>query len=165
MERTQIGDRRSAPATRKTMTAVLLAVVTTAGCGARRSRLVAWRPADVTAAAGEPDARGARTYRVALPPPGAGERPLRAELVFAAPLDGAQLDVVGVGPRRPLLGQTPASGDRVVVPLGDAPITEVEVVLRGPGDAAPSLRTVRVATEMAISWPAALGARTGEVAR
>ena len=73
--------------------------------------------------------------------------------------------MVGVGPRGPLLGQTPASGDRVVVPLGDAPITEVEVVLHGPGNAAPSLRTARVATEMAISWPAALGALSREGAR
>jgi len=147
-----------------TMTAVLLAVVPTAGCGARRARLVTWRPADVTAPAGEPDAQGARTYRVALPPAGAGERPLRAELQFAAPLGGAQLDVIGVGPRRPLRGQAPAGGDRVVVPLGDASVAEVEVVLRGRG-ATPPLRAARVATEIPISWPAALGSATNEVAR
>src|SRR5436305_1088915 len=104
---------------RTTMAALLLAVVTTAGCGARRGRLVAWRPADVNAPAGEPAARGARTYRVALPPPGAGERPMRAELVFASALDGAHVDAIGIDgrARRPLLSRTPAAGDRVVVPL------------------------------------------------
>ena len=139
---------------RTTTAAVLLAVVTTVGCGARRGRLVAWRPADVKAPAGEPTARGARTYRVALPPSAAGERPMRAELVFASALDGAQVDAVGLDGqmRRPLLSRGRAAGDRVVVPLAGAHVQQVEVVLRGQG-AAPSLSAARVATEMPISWP------------
>jgi len=145
------------------MTAVLLAVVTTAGCGARRGRLLAWRPVDVKTPAGEPAGRGARTYRVALPQPEAGERPVRAELVFAGALDGARVDAIGVDgrARRPLLSRSVAAGDSVVVPLAGTPVQQVELVLRAQGGA-PALRAARVATEMPISWPAALGA---EVAR
>lgn len=146
--------------------AALLAMVTTAGCGARRGRLLAWRPADVKAPAGEPTARGARTYRVALPPPGVGERPLRAELLFAGALDGARVDATGLDgrARRPLLSREPAAGDRVVVPLAGRQVQQVEVVLRGR-DTAPSLRAARVATEMPISWPVALGAESAAVVR
>ena len=157
--------------TRKRMTttttmAVLLVVVTAVGCGARRGRLLAWRPADVKAPAGEPTARGARAYRVALPPSEAGERPMRAELVFASALDGADVDAIGLDgrARRPLLSREPATGDRVVVPLAGTHVQQVEVVLRGRG-AAPSLRAARVATEMPISWPAALGAESAAVLR
>lgn len=167
MERTQIEAGSRKPATGTAVAALLLAAATTAGCGARRGRLVAWRPAEVRAAAGEADARGARTYRVALPLAEPGARPLRAELTFGAPLDGARLDVVGVGPRprRALVGGAQTSGDTVVVPLGDGEVAEVEVVLRGSGRAVPPLRAARVATEMSISWPAALGAAPGEAAR
>jgi hypothetical protein len=148
------------------MAAALLVVVTAVGCGAGRGRLVAWRPADVKAPAGEPAARGARAYRVALPPPEAGERPMRAELVFASALDGAHVDAIGLDgrARRPLLSREPATGDRVVVPLAGTHVQQVEVVLRGRG-AAPSLRAARVATEMPISWPAALGAESAAVVR
>ena len=116
--------------------AVLMAAVSAGGCSGRRARLVAWRPAHVAVLAGEADARGARTYRVALPRAEAGERPMRAELVF-------------------------------VVPLADRPVDEMEVVLRGPdpGASPPTLRVARVATEMPVSWPAALGAASSEVAR
>ena len=140
---------------------VALAVVTTVGCGARRGRLVAWRPIDVKAAT----TLGAHTYRVALPPAGAGERPVRAELVFASALDGARVDAVGLDgrARRPLLSRKPAAGDRVVVPLAGAHVEQVEVVLRGA--ASPALRAARVATEMPISWPSALGAASAEVTR
>jgi hypothetical protein len=152
--------------TRKTttMAAVLLMVVTAAGC--RTRRIVAWRPADVTVPAGEPTARGARTYRVALPPPGAGERPMRAELVFARALDGARVDAIGLDgrARRPLLSREPTAGDRVVVPLAGTRVEQVEIVLRGSG-VAPSLQAAHVATEMPISWPVALGAESAEVVR
>ena len=161
MERT-----RKRTTTTTTMAAALLVVVTAVGCGARRGRLLAWRPADVKAPAGEPAARGARAYRVALPPPEAGERPMRAELVFASALDGADVDAIGLDgrARRPLLSREPAIGDRVVVPLAGTHVQQVEVVLRGRG-AAPSLRAARVATEMPISWPAALGAESAAVVR
>jgi hypothetical protein len=140
------------------MTAVLLAMVTTAGCGARRARLLAWRPIDVKAPAGEPAGRDARTYRVALPPAETGERPVRAELVFAGALDGARVDAIGVDgrARRPLLSRGVAAGDSVVVPLAGTHVQQVELVLRGQG--APPLRAARVATELPIVWPAALGA-------
>jgi hypothetical protein len=146
--------------------AVLLVVVTTVGCGMRRGRLVAWRPADIKGPAGEPAAPGARTYRVALPAPEAGERPMRAELVFAGALDGARVDAIGVDgrARRPLLSREPATGDRLVVPLAGTHVQQVEIVLCGPG-AAPSLSAARVATEMPISWPTALGAASAEVVR
>jgi hypothetical protein len=153
--------------TRRTTTmAVLLVVVTAVGCGVRRGRLIAWRPVDVNAPAGEPTARDARTYRVALPPREAGERPMRAELLFASALDGAHVDAIGLAgrTRRPLLSRKAAAGDRVVVPLAGTPVDQVEVVLRGSA-AAPSLRAARVATEMPISWPAALGAESAEVVR
>jgi hypothetical protein len=154
--------------TRKTttMAAVLLIVVTAAGCRTRRGRLVAWRPADVTAPAGEPTARGARTYRVALPPPEAGERPMRAELVFASALDDARVDAIGLDgrARRPLLSREPTAGDTVVVPLSGSHVEQVEIVVRGRG-AAPWLRAAHVATEMPISWPVALGAESPEVVR
>jgi hypothetical protein len=164
MDSTQKTKRLPALAAKGTRVAVLLAVVTAVGCGARRARLVAWRPVDVTAPAGEPTARGARTYRVALPRPERGERPVRAELVFATALDGAHVDAVGVDgrARRPLLSRRPAAGDMVVVPLGGSHVEQVEVVLRG---AAPSLRAARVATEMPMTWPKALGAETAEVLR
>jgi hypothetical protein len=166
MDMTQTKSRRSASAPGTTMVAVLLATVTAAGCEARRARLVAWRPADVTAPAGEADARGARTYRVVLPAAAAGERLMRAELLFASPLDGARVDAIGVGrpERRPLVVGQPATGERVVVPLPGAPVDHLEVVLRGDGRA-PALRAARVATEMPVVWPAALGAATIEVAR
>ena len=152
--------------TQKTMATVLLLVVTAAGCGTRRGRLVAWRTADVMAPAGEPTARGTRTYRVALPPPAAGERPMRAELVFASALDGARVDAIGLDgrARRPLLSRKPTAGDRVVVPLAGTHVEQMEIVLRGRA-AAPSLRAAQVATEMPISWPVALGAESAEVAR
>jgi hypothetical protein len=122
--------------TKTAMAAVLMAAVSAGGCNVRRARLVAWRSADVAVPAGEADARGARTYRVALPRAEAGERPMRAELVF-------------------------------VVPLADTPVDAMEVVLRGPGPESPppTLRVARVATEMPVSWPAALGAASSEVAR
>ena len=161
MERT-----RKRTTTTTTMAAVLLVVVTAVGCGARRGRLVAWRPADVKAPAGEPAARGARAYRVALPPPEAGERPMRAELVFASALDGAarRRDRSRRPRASPAAVAEPATGDRVVVPLAGTHVQQVEVVLRGRG-AAPSLRAARVATEMPISWPAALGAESAAVVR
>jgi hypothetical protein len=149
-----------------TMAAMVVAVATTVGCGARRERLVAWRPIDVGAPDGEPTAHGARTYRVALPHADAGERPVRAELTFGGTLDGDHVDAIAVDgrARRPLLSRTPAAGDRVVVPLAGMHVEQVEVVLRGPG-AAPPLRAARVATEMPISWPTALGAGSAAVTR
>jgi hypothetical protein len=154
-------------AAKGTRVAVLLALVTAVGCGARRARLVAWRPLDVTALPGEATTRGARTYRLALPRPAQGERPMRAELVFATVLDGAHVDAVAVDghARRPLLSRKPAAGDIVVVPLAGTRAEQVEVVLRGPRGAAPPLRTARVATEMPMSWPVALGAESAEVLR
>jgi hypothetical protein len=118
----------------------------------------------VAVPAGE-GAPGARTYRVALPRPEAGERPMRAELVFADAIDGAAVDAIGVDgrARRRLLSRTPAAGDRVVVPLAGTYVEQVELVLRGR--AAPPLRAARVATEMPISWPAALGAESAAVTR
>src|SRR5262252_3499725 len=103
MARTSRAGRLAAPAT------VALAVVTAVGCSGRE-RLVAWRPVDVMAPAGEPGGRGARTYRVALPAAGEGERAMRAELLFANAIDGAHVDAVGVDgrARRPLLSRTPA---------------------------------------------------------
>lgn len=164
MDSTQKTKRLPALAAKGTTMAVLLAVVTAAGCGARRARLVAWRPVDVTAPAGEPTARGARTYRVALPRPEQGERPVRAELVFATAIDGAHVDAIGVDgrARRPLLARKPAAGDLVVVPLAGTHVEQVEVVLRGP---TPALRAARVATEMPIVWPVALGTESTEVLR
>ena len=50
------------------------------------------------------------------------------------------------------------------MPLAGTHVQQVEVVLRGRG-AAPSLRAARVATEMPISWPAALGAESAAVVR
>src|SRR4051794_2949447 len=153
--------------TRKTtMTAVLLIVMTAAGGRMGGGGLVAWRPPGVMAAAGEPTARGARTYRVALRPPEAGERPMRAELVFASALDGARVDAIGLDgrARRPLLSREPTAGDRVVVPLSGSHVEQVEIIVRGRG-AAPSLRAAHVATEMPISWPVALGAESPEVVR
>jgi hypothetical protein len=92
---------------------------------------------------------------------------MRAELMFASTLDGAHVDAIGVdgGARRPLLSRKPATGDRVVVPLAGTHVEQVEVVLRGRTGGAPSLRAARVATEMPISWPAALGAETAQVTR
>jgi hypothetical protein len=167
MEMTQTKNRRSASVPGTTMVAVLLATVTAAGCEARRARVVAWRPADMAAPAGEPDARGARTYRVVLPPAEAGERPMRAELVFASPLDGARVDAIAVGrpERRPLVARQEGAGERVVVPLAGGPVDHLEVVLRGAVGPAPALRAARVATEMPVVWPAALGAATSGVAR
>jgi hypothetical protein len=151
---------------RTTTMAAMVLVATTVGCGARRERLVAWRPIDVGTPDGEPTAHGARTYRVALPHTEAGERPMRAELMFGGALDGDHVDAIGVDgrARRPLLSRTPAAGDCVVVPLAGTHVEVVEVVLRGHG-AAPPLRAARVATEMPISWPAALGADSAAVAR
>jgi hypothetical protein len=156
--------RLPALAAKGTRMAVLLAVVTAVGCGARRARLVTWRPLDVTAPAGEATARDARTYRLALPRAEQGERPVRAELVFATALDGTHVDAVALDgrARRPLLSREPAAGDMVVVSLAGTRAEHVEVVLRG---AAPPLRAARVATEMPISWPEALGAESAEVLR
>ena len=157
-------NRQSGRSSRRTTAVMVLALATTVGC-ARRERLVAWRPIDVGTPDGEPTAHGARTYRVALPHTEAGERPVRAELMFGGALDGDHVDAIGVDgrARRALLSRTPAAGDRVVVPLAGAHVEVVEVVLRGHG--APPLRAARVATEMPISWPAALGADSAAVAR
>jgi hypothetical protein len=146
---------------------LVAAAAVVVGTFTRRERLVAWRPVDVTAPAGEVDPRGARTYRVALPPAEDGERPVRAELLFATSIAGARIDAVGVdgGARRPLLSRKPATGDRVVVPLAGTRVDQVEVVLRDGGRGAPPLRAARVATEMPISWPVALGSDAAAVAR
>ena len=64
--------------------------------------------------------------------------------------------------RRPLLARKPAAGDMVVVPLAGTHVEQVEVVLRGP---APALRAARVATEMPMVWPVALGTESTEVLR
>src|SRR5262245_25898526 len=122
-------NRLPASGTGTSLAAMLLAAVSAIGCGARRGRVVAWRPAGIVAEAGEPGVRDARRYRVALPPAQAGERPMRAELVFASSLDGAHVDAIGVGQRarRPLLARKPASGEVVVVPLAGEPVDQVEV--------------------------------------
>jgi len=165
MENTQARARRARRWTGTTLGLLLMAIAAVGGCEAHRGRLVTWRAATVTAPAGEPAGRGARAYRVALPPAAAGERPVRAELLFAEPLESARVDAIGVrgGARRPLLARRPARGDLVVVPLDGKPVEAMEVVLRGRATAAPTLRAARVATAVPVAWPDALGPVASEV--